>query len=173
MTTPRKKAHELIAENLKAIKEGKTLPHPDKAQEAQFIQQELEKTEVQQRIMDPDGTEVKLPSYGSITVYPLVMREKRKAGGFVAQVSADAIGGGARSNEELTLRFASLLMRRDDLESELFRLAAVATQKAEDQANTAKILAQVADFQQKCTSEDIIALFGAVTDLAEFKAPKI
>lgn len=167
----RKKLHEQIAESLHAEKTGE----PASETQANEQQNDLDKPEVQERIMNPDGTAIKL-SYGEIVVYPYAMRNKRRASGFLAQVFADAVGAGARSRDELELRTASLLMRREDLERELFRLAAVACFKPgsfkDDEDQAAKTLPILAELQDRCTSNDVFAVFAVVTELAEFKAPK-
>lgn len=165
-----KKLHEQVAANLQAQRDGNTPPA-----ESEGEKNDLDKKDVQQRIMDPNGTTIKL-SYGDIVVYPFTMLYKRRASGFLSQVFADAIGGGARSEDELNMRVASLLMRREDLERELFRLSAVACFKPgviqNDEDVAKKVLPIVVELQQNSDTTDIFKLFSAVCDLAEFKAPK-
>lgn len=168
--TQRKKLHQQIAENLQAQRDGETAPNTPEAEK-----NDLDKREVQARIMDPNGTAIKL-SYGSIVVYPLSMRNRRRASGFLARITADAVGAGARSEGEALLRVASLLTQREDLEVELFRLSALACFKPgsfkDDNDEKVKTLPIIAEFQEKCNYEDSFALFGAISDLSEFTVPK-
>lgn len=158
-----KKYHEKLADNIRAQQVEDEKPEVKTAEE-------LSDSTVQQRIMDPNGTPVDL-SYGKIVVYPYTIRNKRRAGGFLAQVFADAVGAGSRSEEEFKLRVASLLTRREDLELELFRLCAVACGKpGSDEKKTLPI---VAELQEKCTSSDVVQIFSVISELAEFSAPKL
>lgn len=167
---PTKKQHERVAEELQRQRDGgspvDTQPEP---------KNDLDQPAVQERIMNPEGTPIKL-SYGEIIVYPLTVREKRKATGFLAQLSADLLRVGARSADEFKLRVASLLMRREDLETELLRTVAVACFRPgsfiDDADRAQKIIPIENELREKCEAVDIHTLFDVVGDLTKVETPK-
>ena len=153
-----KKHYEKVAEHLKSQAEGEE-PKP--------AQDDLDSREVQDEIMNPNGTPIDL-SFGKFTVFPLTLEYEARAYGLCSAIMADSYGAGARSLMEIGFRISAVILRRSDYKRELLTLAGIASGRPGTMdEQKAEVIAK--DLLGKCKGKDYVDLFHAIFRLSGLK----
>lgn len=112
----------------------------------------------QELILNPEGREVDLPTYGKLRLYPPAMMVRRMAMGFASEVYAD-VGASRPENAAIfALRLISVLTSTPTTQLRLLRLTAYMCGKPGevDDETAGKLQAELSD---RCDSDDLSILF--------------